>query len=112
MIADGVTTPEGIDTAVRYGFGFRFIACGPVLQKEMSGWDTHLLAGNSIYPHLYNEKTPPAILREMVERGDLGMKKQRGFWQWNDASLARERARIERCLQAGMEILKSDSKLS
>ena len=112
LIADGVTTPEGIDTAVRYGFGFRFIACGPVLQKEMSGWDTHLLAGNSVYPHLYNEKTPPAILREMVERGDLGMKKRRGFWQWNDDSLARERARIERCLQAGMEILKSDSKPS
>ncbi len=110
LIADGVTTPEGIDTAVRYGFGFRFIACGPVLQKEMSGWDTHLLAGNSIYPHLYSEKAPPAILREMVERGDLGMKKRRGFWQWNDDSLARERARIERCLQAGMEILKSDSK--
>jgi len=112
LIADGVTTPEGIDTAVRFGFGFRFIACGPVLQKEMSGWDTHLLAGNSVYPHLYNEKTPPAILREMVERGDLGMKKRRGFWQWNDDSLARERARIERCLQAGMEILKSDSKPS
>jgi len=112
LIADGVTTPEGIDTAVRYGFGFRFIACGPVLQKEMSGWDTHLLAGNSVYPHLYNEKTPPAILSEMVERGELGMKKKRGFWKWNDDSLARERARIERCLQAGMEILKSDSKPS
>jgi len=83
-----------------------------VLQKEMSGWDTHLLAGNSVYPHLYNEKTPPAILREMVERGELGMKKKRGFWKWTDDSLARERARIERCLQAGMEILKSDSKPS
>jgi 3-hydroxybutyryl-CoA dehydrogenase len=112
LIADGVTTPEGIDTAVRYGFGFRFIACGPVLQKEMSGWDTHFMAGNSVYPHLYNEKTPPAMLKEMVERGHIGMKNRRGFWQWNDDSLARERARIERCLQAGMEILKSDSKPS
>ena len=112
LIADGVTTPEGIDTAVRYGFGFRFIACGPVLQKEMSGWDTHFLAGNSVYPHLYNAKTPPAILKEMVERGHLGMKSRRGFWQWDDDSLARERARIERCLQAGMEILKADPKPS
>jgi 3-hydroxybutyryl-CoA dehydrogenase len=112
LIADGVTTPEGIDTAVRYGFGFRFIACGPVLQKEMSGWDTHFMAGNSVYPHLYNEKVPPAMLKEMVERGHIGMKNRRGFWQWNDDSLARERARIERCLQAGMEILKSDPKPS
>ena len=110
LIADGVTTPEGIDTAVRYGFGFRFIACGPVLQKEMSGWDTHFLAGNSVYPHLHNEKVPPAMLKDMVERGHIGMKNRRGFWQWSDDSLARERARIERCLQAGMEILKSDPK--
>lgn len=109
LIADGVTTAEGIDTAVRYGFGFRFIACGPVLQKEMSGWDTHFFAGSSVYPHLYNATTPPVLLKEMVERGHLGMKSRRGFWEWDDASLARERARIERCLQAGLEILKSDS---
>jgi len=108
LVADGVTTPEGIDTAVRYGFGFRFVACGPVLQKEMSGWDTHYLAGSSVYPHLYNAKVPPALLKEMVERGNLGMKSRRGFWEWDDAKLASERARIERCLQAGMEILKSD----
>jgi 3-hydroxybutyryl-CoA dehydrogenase len=108
LVADGVTTPEGIDTAVRYGFGFRFIACGPVLQKEMSGWDTHFFAGNSVYPHLYNATTPPALLKDMVERGNIGMKSRHGFWQWDDASLAHERARIERCLQAGMEILKSD----
>ena len=107
LIADGVTTPEGIDTAVRYGFGFRFVACGPVLQKEMSGWDTHFLAGNSVYPHLYNAATPPALLKDMVESGRLGMKSRRGFWEWDDAKLANERSRIERCLQAGMEILKS-----
>ena len=110
LIANGVTTPEGIDTAVRYGFGFRFIACGPVLQKEMSGWDTHFLSGSSIYPHLYNETVPPPLLKEMVDRGHLGMKAKHGFWEWNDEKLAKERARIERCLQAGMEILNSDDK--
>jgi 3-hydroxybutyryl-CoA dehydrogenase len=44
----------------------------------------------------------------MVEKGHLGMKSKRGFWQWTDESIARERARIERCLQAGMTILRSD----
>jgi 3-hydroxybutyryl-CoA dehydrogenase len=109
LIADGVTTPEGIDTAVRYGFGFRFIACGPVLQKEMSGWDTHFSSGMSVYPHLHDEKVPPDMLKEMVEQGRLGMKSGNGFWKWNDETLARERARIARCLQAGMDILKSDA---
>jgi hypothetical protein len=36
------------------------------------------------------------------------MKAKRGFWEWTDESIAREKARIERCLQQGMEILKGD----
>jgi 3-hydroxybutyryl-CoA dehydrogenase len=112
LIADGIVSPEDVDTAVRYGFGFRFVACGPIIQKEMSGWDTNYLAGSSIYPHLYNETVPPLMLKEMVGKGHIGMKAKRGFWKWNDETLAIERARIERCLQAGMEILKSDADAS
>ena len=110
LVANGVTTPEGIDTAVRYGFGFRYIACGPMMQKEMSGWDTNLLAGTSVYPHLYNEKAPPPFLKDMVAKGHIGMKARRGLWEWTDEKAAKEKARIERCLQAGMEILKSDAR--
>ncbi len=109
LVANGVTTPEGIDTAVRYGFGFRYIACGPMMQKEMSGWDTNLFAGTSVYPHLYNEKAPPPFLKDMVTKGHVGMKAKRGLWEWTDEKVAKEKARIERCLQAGMEILKADA---
>jgi 3-hydroxybutyryl-CoA dehydrogenase len=108
LVANGVTTPEGIDTAVRYGFGFRYIACGPMMQKEMSGWDTNYLAGSSVYPHLCNEKAPPPFLKEMVEKGHIGMKSKRGLWEWTDEKVAREKARIERCLQAGMRILQDE----
>ena len=108
LVANGVTTPEGIDTAVRYGFGFRYVACGPMMQKEMSGWDTNFYAGTSVYPHLYNEKAPPPFLKDMVAKGHLGMKTKRGFWEGTDERIAQEKARIERCLQAGMEILRAD----
>jgi 3-hydroxybutyryl-CoA dehydrogenase len=108
LINDGVVDAEGVDTAVRYGFGFRFIACGPILQKEMSGWDTNYLVAKALYPHLYNDKTPAPVVKALVDKGHLGMKAKRGFWEWDDAKIAQEKARIERCLQAGMEILKSD----
>lgn len=110
LVADGVTSAEGIDTAVRYGFGFRFIACGPMLQKEMSGWDTNYLVGSALYPHLYDHNAPPAMLKDMVARGQLGMKTGRGFWEWTDASVAQEKARIERALQAGLDILRLEQK--
>jgi 3-hydroxybutyryl-CoA dehydrogenase len=108
LIDEGVVSPEGVDRAVRYGFGFRFIACGPIMQKEMSGWDTNYYVGSALYPHLHAEKGPPALLKAMIERNHLGMKTRRGFWEWNDESAAREKNRIEKALQAGMEILKAD----
>lgn len=109
LIADGVVSPEGIDTAVRYGFGFRFLACGPMLQKEMSGWDTNLYAGTSLYPSLHAEKAPPQFLKDMVAQGHIGMKARRGLWEWTDAGVAKEKARIEKTLQAAFAVLKADS---
>jgi 3-hydroxybutyryl-CoA dehydrogenase len=108
LVADGVVSPEGVDTAVRYGFGFRFIACGPMMQKEMSGWDTNYFVGSALYPHLHAEQGPPALLKDMVDQRHLGMKTKHGFWEWTDESIAREKNKIEKALQAGLEILKTD----
>src|SRR3954471_19796045 len=108
LVADGVVSPEGIDTAVRYGFGFRFLACGPMTQKEMSGWDTNLYAGTSLYPNLHNEKEPPQFLKDMIANNRIGMKTKRGIWEWTDESAAKEKARIENVLQQAFTILKSD----
>ena len=110
LVADGVVSPEGIDAAVRYGFGFRFLACGPMLQKEMSGWDTNYYAGTALYPHLHAEKKPPEFLKEMMDKKHLGMKTRHGLWEWTDEAIAKEKARIEKVLQAALQILRADSK--
>jgi len=109
LIEDGVTDAEGIDTAVRYGFGFRFIACGPMKQKEMSGWDTHDLVASALYPHLHAEKGPPQWLKDLVAKGRTGMKVKAGMWDWDDETIKKEKARIERALQAGFAILRADN---
>jgi 3-hydroxybutyryl-CoA dehydrogenase len=108
LVNDGICDAESVDRAVRYGFGFRFIACGPMLQKEMSGWDTNYFVASALYPELYKNDEPPPILKELVEKNRLGMKTKRGFWEWDDEKIAREKARIEKALQSGMQILKDD----
>ncbi|RPI41697.1 MAG: 3-hydroxyacyl-CoA dehydrogenase [Betaproteobacteria bacterium] len=108
LLDNGIATPEGIDAAVRYGFGFRFIACGPFMQKEMSGWDTNFYAGSAIYPSLSNASAPPQLLKDMVERGAIGMKTKQGMWSWTDEAIAREKARYEKALQAGFQILQRE----
>jgi len=108
LIEDGICEPQAIDTAVRYGFGFRFIACGPIMQKEMSGWDTNYFVASALYKHLYKNDGPPKMLKALVDKRHLGMKTKRGFWEWTDEDIAKEKARIEKALQAGMAILKDD----
>ena len=110
LLDNGIATAEGIDAAVRYGFGFRFVACGPLMQKEMSGWDTNYFAGSTIYPSLSNASVPPEMFRQMVERGEIGMKKKKGLWSWTDEEIAREKAKYEQALHAGFEILQSEQK--
>ena len=40
-IEEGLGTMEDVDVAVRYGFGFRYVAAGPMLQKEISEMELH-----------------------------------------------------------------------
>ncbi len=111
LINDGAVSPEGVDTAVRFGFGFRFLACGPMMQKEMSGWDTNYYAASSLYGDLHAEKEAAPFIKTMVvDRGHLGMKTKQGIWSWTDESIKKEKSRIEKLLQAAMQILSADIK--
>jgi 3-hydroxybutyryl-CoA dehydrogenase len=110
LMEDGVVSAEDVDIAVRFGFGFRFLACGPILQKEMSGWDTNCRAGSALYPHLHNEAAFPSSMKKMVDQGHVGMKTLRGVWEWTEESAAKEKARIEQMLQTGLEIIHNDLK--
>ena len=108
LIDRGVAGPEDVDRAVRYGFGFRYVAAGPVLQKEISGLDVTAAAGAVLYPDLCNDDAPPKFLTDMVVRGECGMKTGKGFWEWDDARTTAERQRYSRALMAALEVFKSE----
>ncbi len=110
LIDSGIASPEDVDLAVRYSFGFRYAAAGPILQKEISGWDTQCSAAAAIYPSLSNAQQVPAGLAAMVARGDIGMKSGRGFFPWSAEDIAKTRRRYEQHLRAAIEILKDDDR--
>jgi 3-hydroxybutyryl-CoA dehydrogenase len=105
LIDAGVATPEDVDLAVRYSFGFRYAAVGPIMQKEISGWDTTLRAGTEIYPTLSNTPTVPDCLRELVAQGKTGMKSGEGFLKWTPETIRAAKADYERKLKAAFELL-------
>ena len=107
LVEEGFASAEDVDAAVRYGFGFRYIAAGPLLQKDLAGIDIHCAAATTMYPHLRRDTEPSALMRQLVADGHYGVKSpsRKGFYDWDEAAVARERARYEVALQKAMNIL-------
>jgi 3-hydroxybutyryl-CoA dehydrogenase len=105
LIDAGVATPEDVDAAVRFGFGFRFLAAGPVLQRDHAGIDVHCPAAATMYPSLAANTAPARVLAERYAAGKFGMKSGEGFYSWTPASIAAERARYDGLLMAGLRLL-------
>jgi 3-hydroxybutyryl-CoA dehydrogenase len=108
LVQRGIATPEDVDNAVRYGFGFRYIAAGPLLQRDHAGLDVHCAAAATIYPDLCNDAEPAPVLSDRVKAGHFGMKVKRGFYEWNDDTIAVEKARYEAALLGAKAILDRD----
>jgi 3-hydroxybutyryl-CoA dehydrogenase len=108
VIDQGLATAEDVDNAVRYCFGFRYLAAGPIMQKELAGLETQLEAGRTIYPSLCNSPEPSPTLARLVAENRLGPKTGRGFREWPPEVTARERARYEKALLAAVRILRED----
>lgn len=108
MIDAGVATPEDVDAAVRFGFGFRFLAAGPVLQRDHAGIDVHCPAAATMYPSLAANTVPSRALSERLASGKFGMKTGEGFFKWTPESIAAERKRYDNLLKAGLRLLAAE----
>ena len=60
------------------------------------------------WPDLTNAPGPPPILQKNVDEGRIGFKTKRGFFEWDDESIAHERARYEKALRKCLEIFKEE----
>ncbi|MFZ2649412.1 MAG: 3-hydroxyacyl-CoA dehydrogenase NAD-binding domain-containing protein, partial [Burkholderiaceae bacterium] len=105
LIDSGIASPEDIDLAVRYSFGFRYAAIGPVLQKEISGWDTTASSAREIYPTLSNTSLVPDCLERLVAQGKFGMKSGQGFLPWTPQTAQAVRSAYEQKLAAALRLL-------
>jgi len=108
MVDAGICTPEDIDKAVRYGFGFRYIAAGPAMQRDHAGLEIHAAGGTTIYPTLNNSSSIAKCLSERVDSGKFGMKTGEGFYSWTAESMKAERERYQNALREGLKIIQKE----
>jgi len=105
LVQEGIASPEDIDDAVRYSFGFRYAAVGPMTQKEISGWDGMANAAKEIYPSLSNITTLPPKVVQLMSEGKTGMKAGEGFRKWSPEEIQQVSDSYSRRLKAAFDVL-------
>ena len=108
LVQEGIASPEDIDDAVRYSFGFRYAAVGPMTQKEISGWDGMANAAKEIYPSLSNITTLPPKVVQLMADGKTGMKAGEGFRKWTPEEIQQTSNSYSKRLKAAFDVLSMD----
>jgi 3-hydroxybutyryl-CoA dehydrogenase len=82
LLEQGVAEPEDIDTGVMNSFGLRLAILGPLRTVDMAGLHPWYKGVQYLTPFLDRSTEVPKILKEKVERGELGLKTGKGFFQY------------------------------
>lgn len=86
LMERGVVGKEAIDTLFTDAFGPRYTLMGPIEMLDLFGHDTNLAIGEYLYPDLCDDDEPSELIANLVDRGDLGVKSGRGFYEYDDES--------------------------
>lgn len=88
LVEEKVASVEDIDKASRIGFGLRFAILGLLEFIDWGGADTLYHASNYIRDSLKDDRfTPPEIINNKMENGEIGMKVKKGFYSLEDKDL-------------------------
>lgn len=94
IVERGIADAATVDESIRYGFGLRLPILGPLENADMVGLDLALSIHDYILPHIEDSHEPSPLLREKVERGELGFKSGRGFQEWTPEQMETSRRRL------------------
>lgn len=83
IVQSGIADAEDVDKAVKYGIGFRYACLGPLETADFGGLDIFYHVAEYLVPDLYSSQEVPSLLREKFEKGELGVKTGKGFYDYS-----------------------------
>jgi 3-hydroxybutyryl-CoA dehydrogenase len=100
IVQEGIADAESVDLAAKTGFGLRLPVYGILEHQDMVGLDLGIRVVDYVTRDLNNEPGAPRLMREMLERGELGVKAGKGFYDWSQRDAAAVKARRDRFVLA------------
>lgn len=88
MVEEGVASPEDLDRAIKYGFGFRFAVLGLIEFIDWGGGDILYYASRYLTEALGDQRyAAPEIVERNMREGRIGMKTGQGFRDYSEVDV-------------------------
>ena len=86
LLDQGVVSVEDLDKAIKGSFGLRLSVIGVLETMDMAGLDLMLKGTKHLYGFIESSTNPQKMLKEKIDRGELGIKSGKGFYSYPAAS--------------------------
>lgn len=87
MVENGIADPKTVDDACKYGPGLRWPVLGPMENSDLVGIELTYNIHDYVLKHLADNHEPSYLLKEMLDKGDLGMKSGKGWQKWSEEQI-------------------------
>jgi 3-hydroxybutyryl-CoA dehydrogenase len=94
MVEHGICDAAAVDEAIKNGFAIRLPVLGPIENADMVGLDLTLSIHDYILKYLESSPYPSPLLKEKVEKGELGFKTGKGFQTWSAEEAEKSRSKL------------------
>ena len=98
LVEQGIVSPQDVDTIIKNSIGRRWAVAGVFGVFELAGWDLIAAIAQWLQPHLDASADVSPVLQAKVERGELGVKAGKGFYDWTPETAESLRQRIAHAL--------------
>ena len=83
ILEEGIASAEDIDTAIRYGFGFRLSVLGLLEFIDLGGLDILYYADRFLYAAYKSERfKAPKMIADKMKKGETGPRTGRGIYEY------------------------------
>jgi 3-hydroxyacyl-CoA dehydrogenase len=93
LVDRGIIDPEGLDLNVRWGIGYKLAVIGPMELLDMAGLDIYNAVGSYLNPDLSTSGDVSSTIRDLIDKGRLGMKTGGGIYDYTPEQIDELRAK-------------------
>lgn len=107
LLDEGIVTPEGLDTCVKWGIGYKLSVIGPTRLLDMAGLDIYAAVSNYLNRELDTSTETPRVVGDLIAQGRLGFKSNAGMYDYSAGDVDAKRRDITAGLVTALQALSS-----